>query len=133
MTPSPSSTATKQHFILDGQHKFDACRVIREKYEAERLEPPGWTLNFRVNQVLPDTPRDIREKIGGQEQQRQLTCMAQDFLQTARRLKHELEESKSNTFPAGNVQRALDATYLKTGKVPSKDGTLVCLPLNQLF
>jgi hypothetical protein len=119
-------TATKQHFILAGQHTFDACRVIRQRYEAARQEPPAWTMTFRVNQVLPTTPLDIREKIGGQEQQRAATVMAQDFLQTMKRLKKELEDTISDEEPFGNMNKALESTWLKTGKVPSRDGSMVC-------
>jgi hypothetical protein len=119
-------TATKQHFILDGQHKFDACRVIRQRYEAARQEPPAWTVTFRVNQVLPTTALDIREKIGGQEQQRAATVMTQDFLQTMKRLKKELEDTQTDEDPFGQMNVALESTWLKTGKVTSRDGSMVC-------
>lgn len=99
--------------------------------EKERIDVPTWCRKFRAHIIRPGTSLADRQRIAGREQARQQGVQSQTLSDTVTWLLKEADMHKARCEAAGepvkyNKKELLKATYAKTGKIFSSDGTPVC-------
>ena len=128
---SCSPAGSKKYIILDGQHKYSAARIIRERALEQGLEPPVWTGRFRCKKLFMRTTKDVRERIAGREQARTKTVKQQAVSDMCVAIERELRQLKNEAArleqPVVLVKsQVLRDVYMKCGCTPKMDGTMVC-------
>ena len=129
----PAPAGTLKNFVLDGQHQMLAAAKVREMLESQRKEVPAWCRQFRCTMIQPDTDKDTREVIGGRQQARQAALLQQSMGPTFKRMLTEVERVQEEAAKAQkpvqfNLSQILEKTYEKTGRAPTRDGSLVYSP-----
>lgn len=126
-------TGSNKNVILDGQHKFSAAKVIRDKYLEQGLEPPSWCRRFRAKKLFLVTPKATREMISGREQARTKTVKQQAISDMCRAMNKEIQAYRDDCARKGtpalpNKASIVREVYMKCGCSPNVDGTVVCFP-----
>ena len=124
-------TGSKKWIILDGQHKYSAAKIIRERALEAGVEPPSWTSKFRAKKLFMRTTKEVREKIAGREQARTKTVKQQAVSDFCTAIQRELQRMKEDFAGTGAVMayskgKVLRDVYMKCGCSPKVDGTVVC-------
>ena len=127
-------SGSKKWIILDGQHKYSAVKLLRERALEAGVEPPSWTSRFRCKKLYMRTTKEVREKIAGREQARTKTVKQQSVSDFCTAIQRELQRMKDDLSGVGTVMtyskgKVLRDVYMKCGCNPKMDGTVVCIPL----
>ena len=136
--PCSPSTGLGKYVIIDGQHKFSAAQAVRQRYLTANKQPPSWTETFRCTIIKPTKDISLLQRIAGRQQAKHEAVQSMDFSTTAAWYLREVEAVQKRAAEMGIEpvyirSELLRQVYEKTGKHPSKDGTLVCfcfLPLH---
>ena len=110
---------------MSGQHTFSACRVIRERAEAEGRTPPSWTLKFTCRKIRSSTSVDLLETIAGREQARTGTVKQQKL---SDRLRQFLVEEERHKDQPVSTNELLVKVYRKGSCVRATEGGVVHCP-----
>ena len=124
-----------KYVIIDGQHKFSAAQLVRERFLTCNKPAPAWTENFRCTIIKPTRDISLLQRIAGRQQAKHEAVQAMDFTATVGWYLKEVEAvyrkaSDMGVEPVIIRSELLRQVYEKTGKHPSKDGTLVCTPMH---
>ena len=128
------SAASGKYYILSGQHRFEACRLLHQKYLKDSGKPPPpWTSQFRCTQLKQNTDLATRQVIAGKCQAAQSTVLSTPLSDRIQWFLGEVDAvlEAAGDQPEGaevkvNRTKLLRLTYLKTACKESEDGSMVC-------
>ena len=116
-----SLTATSKNYVIDGQHKFAACAIIREQLQRTDRQLPKYLQVFRCKRIKPDTPLSIRQTIAGREQARAGTVLLEPLSAKVAWFLKERASAEAGVATSELLRRV----YMKCGCTRSTDGSMV--------
>ena len=116
-----SPTATGKNYVIDGQHKFAACAVMREQLQRTDRQLPRYLQVFRCKRIRPDTPLGIRQTIAGREQARAGIVLLEPLSAKVAWFLRERASAEAGVATSELLRRV----YMKCGCTRTTDGSMV--------